>query len=267
MLPIIGIIAGNGDLPKEIADIYQKNGGRCIIADIGAEERLFPCTKGKFPLGSVGAILSFFRKNSVESVILVGGIDRVDLKSLKVDMQGAILISKIAKNKLLGDDNILRIVAEHIESKGFKVISPQEILKLNHFPDNFTLISKTSTQDEIDIQIGRKVLSSLGENDVGQSVIVCNGYVLGIEAAEGTDNLIKRCADLRKSTKGGLLVKMSKCAQDNRLDVPSIGPGTIRRLAEKNYSGLAIEDKKVIIIKPQETFDLLNLYQLFLKII
>lgn len=103
--------------------------------------------------------------------------------------------------------------------------------------------------------------------DVGQSVIISNGYVVGIEAAEGTDNLISRCAILRKENNGGVLVKMSKSAQDMRLDVPAIGPDTIKLLAENKYSGIAIEKSGVIIINPEEVQKMLDENNLFLSFI
>ena len=111
------------------------------------------------------------------------------------------------------------------------------------------------------------MIKCLGGLDVGQSVIVCDGYVIGIEAAEGTDNLIRRCEYLRKKEKGGVLVKMSKSEQDMRLDMPVIGPDTVFFLAKHGFNGIAIEKEGVIVIKPEETQKLLNDNGLFLSII
>ena len=265
-LPVLGILAGNGDLPDEIANIYVGNGGSCFVASIDKDRSYngIPCKI--FTLGCVGAILEYFEENKVENIIIVGGVQRPDLKSLKVDWGGTALLANIMKQKMLGDDNVLTIVMDHINKKGFNVISPLDILSVN----NKNLIStkkKPSKNDNSDIEFGSDILKNLGKLDVGQSVIVCDGYTLGVEAAEGTDNLIRRCDLLRKKDKGGVLVKMSKSGQDMRLDVPVIGPDTIFCLAKHGFSGLAIESMGVIVIKPEETQKLLDENDLFLEYI
>lgn len=263
-LSVLGIIAGDGDLPDEIANIYVGNGGGCFIASVYKDRSYNGVPSKKFTLGCVGAILEYFEENKVQSIIIVGGVKRPDLNALKVDWGGASLLASIMKQKVLGDDNILTIVMEHIRKKGFEVISPLDILAI----DNRKLIHtkcRPTKNDSIDIKFGFNILENLGKLDVGQSVIICDGYALGIEAAEGTDNLIRRCDLLRKKDKGGALVKMSKSVQDMRLDVPVVGPDTIFCLAKHGFNGLAIEKTGVIIIKPEETQKLLNENNLFLE--
>lgn len=262
--PKLGIIAGNGDLPDEIAKIYTSGAGDCYIASIDKDRSYLGVPYKKFAIGAVGAILEYFEENKVEDVIIIGGIERPDLNSLKVDLGGAALLANIAKQKMLGDDSVLKIVMDYIKKRGFNVISVLDVLALKD--DNLIFTNKkTSKQNNIDIKIGVDVLKKLGHLDVGQSVIVCDGYVLGIEAAEGTDNLIRRCDLLRKKEKGGVLIKMSKIGQDMRLDVPVIGPETIFCLAKHGFNGLAIEKSGVIIIKPEETKKLLDENDLFLE--
>lgn len=265
-LPVLGIIAGNGDLPDEIANIYVRNGGSCFIASVDKDRSYNGFSCKKFALGSAGAILEYFEENKVQNIIIVGGVQRPDLNALKVDWGGAYLLANIMKQKLLGDDNVLTIVMEYIRKKGFGVISPLDILAM----DNKNLIytkNRPSKNESSDIKFGLNILKSLGKLDIGQSVIICDGYALGIEAAEGTDNLIRRCELLRKKDKGGVLVKMSKSGQDMRLDVPVVGPDTIFCLAKHGFKGLAIEKTGVIIIKPEETQKLLNENDLFLEYI
>jgi hypothetical protein len=265
MVSKLGIIAGSGDLPREIARLQQESGGEVVIAAIDQKNSFKNFEHKYFALGAAGAILDYFKENSVEEIIIIGGVKRPDLKSLKVDFSGGVLISKILKQKILGDDNVLRIVVDHIESKGFKVISPEKILKRRGGYGEIIASKKApSPDDKTDIEIGREVIKALGKLDVGQSVIVSGGYVVGIEAAEGTDNLIDRCALLRKEKKGGVLVKMSKSSQDMRLDVPVIGPDTIEKLAKNGFLGVAIEKTAVIIIDPEKTKILLDEHGMFL---
>ncbi len=265
MLDKLGIIAGNGILPVEIANIYKKQGGECFFAAIKGEADLklikdYP--HQSFTTGQAGGILKYFTEHDVKKIILIGGINRPNFSNIKVDLKGSILLAKILKHGFLGDDNILRIIAEFIESYGFQVISPQEIIKHNNYELNS--VENLSNQDSTDITIGKATLIQLGGEDVGQAIIVCNGHILGIEAAEGTDNLIKRCALLRKCESGGVLVKTIKLLQDRRLDLPTIGPDTITNLNSYCFNGVAI-DSRVLIAAPHETIALANKYKLFIK--
>ena len=104
-----------------------------------------------------------------------------------------------------------------------------------------------------------------GKLDIGQSIIVQNQIVLGVEAVEGTDNLIIRCKDLKKSGDRGILTKFSKYKQSNIIDVPTIGEKTIKLLKENNYEGVFIEKNNCIILDKHKTIDLANKYNIFIS--
>jgi UDP-2,3-diacylglucosamine hydrolase len=254
----IGIIAGSGQLPIEIAKICKNN---CFIADLAGAA--YPGYNHKsFKLGQAGAILDYFKEHKVEHIIFAGAVKRPSLSSIKVDMAGAMLLAQIMKKKSLGDDILLKIIADFIEKRGFKIMPATDILTMQN-NDNLAL-HRPSKQDKIDIEIGFKIIEKLGELDIGQAVVVENGYALGVEAAEGTDNLIARCAILRKNLKGGVVVKAMKPTQDQRFDIPTIGPDTILRLIENNYHGIAIKKNEVIILEPEKTYELANKNKIFI---
>ena len=101
--------------------------------------------------------------------------------------------------------------------------------------------------------------------DIGQSLIVQNEIVLGLEASEGTDNLIIRCKNLKKSGDKGVLIKAAKYNQSNILDIPAIGPETLRLLIKNDYEGIFIEKNNCIIIDKNETISLANSHNLFIS--
>lgn len=266
--PVLGLIAGSGLLPGTVADLYANSGGKVYVAIIDDELGNFPLSNHRykqFSIGSVGKILAYFTENNVSEIVMIGAVKRPDLTKIKPDLVGSVLLAKILKQKFLGDDNLLKTVAKFIESKGFRVISPKTILNLNIYSKLYNTVNQPREKDKEDIQLGIKLLTSLGNMDVGQSVIVENGCVLGIEAAEGTDNLIRRCEMLRKAESGGVLVKMPKANQDLRLDLPTIGPDTAFYLAKHGYNGLAVAEGSVLIVEPQKTIDILDANNLFLS--
>src|SRR5262249_1440150 len=70
-----------------------------------------------------------------------------------------------------------------------------------------------------------------GRLDIGQSVVVQQGLVLGVEAIEGTDALIARCGPLQRAGPGGVLIKAAKPGQGRPADLPAIGRGTVAACA------------------------------------
>jgi UDP-2,3-diacylglucosamine hydrolase len=65
--------------------------------------------------------------------------------------------------------------------------------------------------------------------DIGQTVVVKNKAVIAVEAIEGTNNCIKRAANSFAWFKDNRVTvcKVSKPEQDDRFDVPTIGPKTV----------------------------------------
>lgn len=252
----LGIVAGRGSLPTQIVTMHLKTGGRCYVACIESDTqiKLDPDAQYKqFKLGDIGAILQFFKTSGVKDIVFAGSINRPDLLSIKVDIIGAKLLARVISNKFLGDDSILRIVAEFCKEHGFNVLSPHDINLQTIVVDSiFTTKLKPSKQDLHDIEFGKIILQGLGSLDVGQAVIVERGYALGIEAAEGTDALIARCALLRKQTSGGVLIKMPKTSQDTRMDLPTIGVNTIKNLAHHKYNGLAIHKNNFTVVDHEQ---------------
>ena len=93
---------------------------------------------------------------------------------------------------------------------------------------------------------------AIGALDIGQAVIIHNGITLGVEAVEGTDGLIARCAPLKNDEKGGVLVKVKKPQQEKRVDLPTIGVSTVERLAECGFAGVAVEAGASLIVNRRE---------------
>lgn len=258
MADILGIIAAQGILPRMVADNHSSSSGSSVVA----------CLKGsafisdykdhiaeEFSIGSVGSIIKFFKKHNVHKIVICGAIKRPNFSAISVDTNGAILLTKILAAKFLGDDKLLRILAEHIESKGFSIASPLE------YTNQIAIKTKAqpSKSQKHDIEIGFDAAQKLGELDIGQAVVVDGGVVIGVEAKEGTDALIKRC-------KSGILIKSMKPQQDPRLDTPVIGLETIKAVYKSGIDGIALY--KVIVLEPEKVIaeaDRLGLFIVELK--
>ncbi|HET6520294.1 MAG TPA: LpxI family protein, partial [Geminicoccaceae bacterium] len=115
-----------------------------------------------------------------------------------------------------------------------------------------------------DIALGVEVARRLGELDVGQAVVVQQAHVLGVEAAEGTDALLRRCAELRRDGPGGVLVKVKKPQQERRADLPTIGPETVRGAAAAGLRGIAVETGHTLVADRRRTIEAADAAGLFI---
>jgi len=106
------------------------------------------------------------------------------------------------------------------------------------------------------VLLGEEVATLLGRADVGQTVVVKNGHVLALEAVEGTDACIRRGAEL--GGPGVVVVKRSKPEQDERFDLPAVGPGTLEVLRSVGGRVLAIEAGKTLLLEGDRLLGLAN---------
>ena len=264
----LGIIAGGGDLPLRLARIYRNLGRDPFVvalegqADTDLAERLGDIGCVTVRMGAAGKILSRLRAEGASDVIMVGRVTRPSLGALRPDLTGARILARIGW-KAAGDDTLLTALSEVLRDEGFQVIGLGDALEQLSVPAGPLAGSVPDEVAERDIERGREVVRALGGVDVGQAVIVQQGMVLGVEAIEGTDALLQRAADLRREGVGGVLVKMVKPRQDRRLDLPTIGPDTVRNVAAAGLRGMAIEAGGVVIIDKDEVVALADQHDLF----
>jgi len=262
----LGIIAGGGDLPKIlIRYCLDHQIDHTVLAIAGnADETFFNDTNClKLRIGQAGTAFDYFKKQKVQNVVMIGTIRRPSLSDLVPDLRTAAFFAKIGF-KSLGDDGILRALVKEIEQENMKVVGIHEIMPDILFPQGILTKTKPDKQALFDIARGVEVAFRLGELDVGQSVIVQQGLVLGVEGIEGTDELIKRCGSYKRKGDGGILVKLRKPQQDMRLDLPTIGLQTIENAHNSGLRGLAVHAGNALIVQEKEVIKLADKYKMFL---
>jgi len=255
-IPTLGIIAGSGRLPAQLVESCLTTGRKCFVlalenaADMNAISHV---PHAMVRIGAIGAALEHLRKADVKEIVLAGNVRRPSLLSLRPDLTGTRLLARLGTAFFSGDDALLKAVISFLEEEGFKVVGSDEILRGLMAPMGVLGNISPDARAEADIAHGIRVAKALGELDIGQAVIVENGYVLGVEAAEGTDALIERCGKLRREMKSGVLVKVRKPAQEERADLPAIGPQTVEKIHEAGFAGIAIEAGGGIILDKEKT--------------
>jgi UDP-2,3-diacylglucosamine hydrolase len=246
----LGIIAGCGELPRRLVECCRTAGRDVFVLALeGAAE---PATVASVPhawcrLGAAATGLSLLRENQVTELVLAGGIRRPSLAALRPDWRAARLFARIGY-RALGDDGLLSAVVRELEEEGFRVVGADQLLHQAFIPEGLLGRHRPDQQAKADIERGLRVARTLGALDVGQAVVVQQGLVLGVEAIEGTDELLRRCAGLRREAPGGVLVKVEKPGQEPRADRPTIGLRTVLLAAETGLRGIAVEANATIVL-------------------
>ncbi|MDF3047928.1 MAG: hypothetical protein K0R73_1046 [Candidatus Midichloriaceae bacterium] len=264
----LGILAGAGNLPKHVADACKaKSIEYCIIGlDDEMDSHLFEGEKDlhKFKIHSVSKILAKLKEENVTHVTLTGRVKRADLARLLLDIKGAKLLALILKNGI-ADNAILTTIMHFIESEGFKIVAPESVASDIIVQKGCLTKVKPDESATKDIHQGLKVLKGIASFDVGQSLIIQGGLTLGVEAAEGTDELIKRCGEVKQVVDvAPILIKVAKPNQDRRVDLPCIGPRTIELAFKYGIRGIAIDSGSTLLLEPEETIKLANKYKIFI---
>lgn len=253
----LGIIAGSGVLPLHVARRAQEHGhapyilGFHGLADPGISEFAHDWMRW----GEVGRMLRLLRKNGCQEIVIVGGVRRPRLASLRMDTGLLRHARKIYQLTRGGDDAVLSRVVRFFEQQGFRVRGAHEIADDLAAPAGELTRATPRASDHVDMTKALDVLRALGPHDVGQAAVVARGYVLAVEAAEGTDEMLRRCANLRQwglKHRHGVLVKIPKPGQELRVDMPTIGPRTVELAAEAGLAGIAVAAGLVLLAAPQE---------------
>ncbi len=257
----LAIICGGGSLPAAVAAAVAKRGRRPVMFGIKGWADAAVIESYAYHWISIGQAGRFFRLARAElcrDVLFVGTVLRPPITQLRLDWQTIRAMPGLIRAYRGGDDNLISGVARIAESGGFTVVGVKDVAPEVLVPDGVLGRHQPSQRDRTEIARALEVIATLGPFDVGQAAVVANNHVLAVEAAEGTDNLLMRIAELRRvgrvtSAPGvGVLVKAPKPGQDRRFDLPSIGPRTVENVARAGLAGLAVTAGSTMIAEADE---------------
>ncbi len=240
----LGIIAGGGPLPGQVAAAAQASGRPVFIAGIeGFAEPtvLAPFTHRLFRLGAVGAMVRAFREQGCAELVMIGPVKRPSFFALRPDAEGAKMLARVGKAAFLGDDGLLAAIVRVLSEEGFSMLGAHDILTDALAPEGLLTKAGPDAQAMADIKRGMDVLKIIGAADIGQACVVQQGIVLAVETVEGTDAMLARIAAVTRPGPGGVLVKLAKPGQERRADLPTLGSATISNACAAGLRGIAFE--------------------------
>jgi DUF1009 family protein len=258
----LAVICGGGTLPFAVADAVGERGRRVVLFAIRGwadPQRVAAYPHHWASFGQFGWFCRVAQREGCRDVVLIGSVVRPAIWKIRPDFKTLRLLPRIVGLLRGGDDRLLKGVAAIFEEHGFRLVGAHEIAPHILIPEGPLGRERPKARDHADIATALALLDATSPFDVGQAVVVADARVLAIEAAEGTDRMLARIAELRQSgriaaaTGRGVLVKAAKRGQDRRVDLPSIGPRTVEGAARAGLAGIAVVAGSTIIAEPALT--------------
>jgi len=251
----LAIICGAGNMPYRVADAVIGRGRRVVLFALTGWAD--PTQVSRYQhywarIGQLGRFRRIARQEGCRDVVFIGALTRPAIMQLRLDLTALMFLPRIIKAYAGGDDHLLTRVSRIVEDIGFRLVGAHEVAPEILVPAGQLGRHAPCERDRADIAVGQALLAAMGRFDIGQAVVVAGNRVLAVEAAEGTDRMLARIAQLRSDgalalpAKVGVLVKAPKPTQDRRLDLPSVGARTVEAAAAASLAGIAVEARGAV---------------------
>ncbi|WP_298257395.1 UDP-2,3-diacylglucosamine diphosphatase LpxI [Bradyrhizobium sp.] len=268
----VGVIAGGGAMPFAVADSLKSRGLDPVlfalkgVCDPVAAERF---RHHWITVGQIGRTTKLLRAENCKDLVFIGTLVRPALSEIRLDWGTLRVMGRIWSAFRGGDDHLLSGVGRLFEREGFRLLGVKEVAPDLLMPEGSVTRHVPDQNALTDIARGHEVLRALGPFDIGQAAVVIDGHVVGVEGIEGTDELLRRIAELRRAGRirapsgRGVLVKMPKSTQDLRYDLPTVGSRTIESAAAAGLSGVAVAAGNTIVVDAQAMIEVADAAGLF----
>jgi UDP-2,3-diacylglucosamine hydrolase len=252
----LGLVAGGGQLPLALAQRCTASGRPLFVLRLKsfADPALQRFPGAEVGLAELGRTFDLLRREGCEAVCFAGQVKRPDFSALKPDLRGLRALPGAVAAARKGDDALVRFLVAEFEGEGFAVEGADQVHAGLTLPAGPLGRHAPGPEHQADLDLALKAARALGELDIGQAVAVARGVVLAVEAQEGTDALLTRCATLAPELRGsadaraGVLVKWPKPIQERRVDLPTLGPATVEGAAAAGLAGIAGEAGGLLVL-------------------
>ncbi|MDD5254988.1 MAG: UDP-2,3-diacylglucosamine diphosphatase LpxI [Candidatus Omnitrophica bacterium] len=245
----IGLIAGNRKFPLLFSAAAKKQGYYIAAVAIKGDTswRLKKSCDKVYWLGlhEFSRMFDIFKKEGVSKIVMAGQISPRRLFSPEVT-RDPVLKSLLEGIKDKRADTIFGAIAAKLKDAGFELLDSTTFLGEYLAPQGVLTRRQPSFREWEDIYFGMDLAKAVAYLDIGQTVAVKDKAIVGVEAMEGTDNLIRRAGLIARQ--GMLIVKVSKPKQDMRFDIPVVGLRTIKAVIKAGGTCLTIEAGKTLFI-------------------
>ena len=260
----LGLILGGGTLTETLINNCKKKKIKTYIIAIENNyslKKIKPDIKIKYD--HLGIIFNLLKKKNISQVILLGSIKKKPFLQIRPNLITFFYLIKIFFMYGKGDGELINKIIKIFKFNRIDIIDPRMLIEENLCDRKFNNLSRfKKIINKKKIYEYMLKAKEFGRTDKGQAIIVSDGKTVLTEDSNGTDHLIKKFI-LKENYKFSCLVKASKPNQDIRVDLPTIGPQTIKNMIKVGINGIIVEDKKTFIDKPNITYNLIKKNNIF----
>lgn len=249
----IGIIAGEPPLPLLSLREARRRGWRTVVAGVqGAATPELAAEAdewAEFPLGRLGGLIRFFKRQHVERALMLGRVRHAAIFSAwTADAKFLRFLSRVKDRTTT---SLLAALADFFAAEGIEIIDSSFFLG-EHLvaAKNYTPRLRLSKALAGDIEFAWEKAWGIAALDIGQTLCAKGRAVVAVEGMEGTDSAIERAATIAGA--GLVVAKVSRPGQDMRFDLPVVGQRTIEVLARSRAAAFVLEAGKTLMLDPEQ---------------
>lgn len=245
----LSILAGSGTLVSHVIEAAQRAGDEIQVIALTPQ----PDRAGITPLaGDTRDPMSIIR------TIKAFG-------STHVTLAGSVILGDRAREGLTqfatgsaasaGDAALSKMSGVVRAMTGAKVIGAHEVARDLLAPRGLIAGRPLSDVQNRGARLALKAAREIGRLDLGQAVVVAGVRVVAAEDVGGTDELLQRVAEHRRSGRVGdgagslVLAKAAKPKQPLSIDLPAIGPDTVAKAAEAGVTVIVVEAGRALLLE------------------
>lgn len=250
---MLTLLSGRGAYPRILAERARAAG--VPVSLIAIEGEVDPDFAATFPrehlitikLGQLGHFLKGLETLKSRYFVMCGQVAPKRLfGGLGLDLKAALILAKLKERNahtIFGavSDEAAKIGVEQLDARAFMDAE---------MPTAGCMAGKAKNIDAGELEFGIRIAKECARLDIGQGVVVSGGTVTAVEAYEGTDKMLRRCADIPK--KDPLFVKTVKPGHDYRFDVPCFGLRTLESLQIGGIKKAALQVDNAVMLEKEK---------------
>jgi len=253
---MIGIVAGRGAYPVALHEALAARGLGTAVACLAGQTdpKRFPAAAAvrTFPLGALGAIARWFLALDARVAYMAGGVERRGaLRFARPDPSSLALVPRALFGR---DDRLLGAVAARFGALGVSVEDPRPFLGDGVPAKGSVAGPPLSESARRDLLVAWNGARRSGRGGRGQAAVAFRGRLAGIEDRRGTDAL------LACSPGPGAVLAKAASGLDERFDLPTIGPSTIRIAHAVRLAAIGIEAGRSLVLARPRVAELCDAY-------
>ena len=238
-------MAGAGILPGQAAAEAARQGWRVVALTFDRATGLDAHVERVVPssLTDIQAVLQTLTDERVKAALFVGKFGKHRLFD---DYDEADEAGRGLARAGLSDEAVTGMVVATLGGMGIEVLDQRPFFSAAMMQTGSLTARAPAPAEWEEIRAGFALARHLAAHGIGQTVVRSRGVTLSVEAAEGTDETIRRGG--RLAGRGAVVIKAVAIEHDFRFDTPTIGPATIEAMAECGATALAVDAGKVLLV-------------------